>query len=104
MTFAYGASNLLTPGVKYTKREEERAEGNMKKKIVSFIPQCALAELDLEVVDLAEEDRTKILGELEGYTIISVDAKTIKACKRDRFEVLKAELSDLLKKGWVWGD
>ena len=76
----------------------------MEKKIIAFIPQCALAELDLEVVDLAEEDRTKILEELEGYTIISMDAKTIKACKRDRFEVLKAELRKLLKKGWTWGD
>ena len=76
----------------------------MKKKIVSFIPQCAIAELDLEVVDLVEEDRTKILEELEGYTIISMNAKTIRAYKRDKFDVLKAELSKLMKKGWAWGD
>lgn len=76
----------------------------MKKKIVSFIPQCAIAELDLEVVDLVEGDRTKILEELEGYTIISMNAKTIRAYKRDRFDVLKAELSKLMKKGWAWGD
>ena len=76
----------------------------MKKKIVSFIPQCAIAELDLEVVDLVEGDRTKILEELEGYTIISMNAKTIRAYKRDKFDVLKAELSKLMKKGWAWGD
>ncbi|MDI6885227.1 MAG: hypothetical protein QMD22_02555 [archaeon] len=76
----------------------------MKKKIVSFIPQCALAELDLEVIDLAEKDRTKIFEELEGYTIISLNAKSIRAYKRDKFDVLKAELSKLMKKGWAWGD
>lgn len=81
-----------------------RAKDKMKKCIVSFIPQCAIAELDLEVVDLAEGDRTKILEELEGYTIISINAKTIKAYKRDRFDVLRAELSELLKKGWMWSD
>lgn len=76
----------------------------MKKKIVSFISQCANAELHLEVVDLAREGRTKILEELEGYTIISEDAKSIKACKADKFEVLKAEVTELMKKGWVWSD
>ncbi|MDI6811130.1 MAG: hypothetical protein QMD80_05580 [archaeon] len=76
----------------------------MKKKIVSFIPQCALAELDLEVIDLVEGDRTKIFEELEGYTIISMNAKSIRAYKRDKFDVLKAELSKLMKKGWAWGD
>jgi hypothetical protein len=71
----------------------------MKKKIVSFISQCANAELHVEVVDLALEGRTKILEELEGYTIIFEDAKSIKACKADKFEVLKAELTELMKKG-----
>jgi hypothetical protein len=76
----------------------------MKKKIVLFTSQCAIAELDLEVVDLAEGDRTKILEELEGYTIISMSAKTIRAYKRERFEVLRAELSKLMKKGWAWSE
>jgi hypothetical protein len=75
----------------------------MEKRIVAFIPQCALAELDLEVVDLVEgDDRTKILEELEGYTIISMNAKSIRAYKRDKFEVLKAEQSNLMRKGWAW--
>jgi hypothetical protein len=99
-----GDSNLLAQGIRYTKREEKRAEDKMKKKIVLFTSQCAIAELDLEVVDLAEGDRTKILEELEGYTIISMNAKTIRAYKRERFEVLRAELSKLMKKGWAWSD
>jgi hypothetical protein len=78
---------------------------SMKKNIVAFIPLCApLAELHVEVLNIAQEDRTKILEELEGYTIISEDAKAIKACKTDKFEVLKADLSELQKKGWVWSD
>jgi hypothetical protein len=76
----------------------------MKKKIVAFISQCANAELHVEVADLALEDRKKILEELEGYTILSEDAKTIKAYKAGKFEVLKAELNELMKKGWVWSD
>ena len=77
----------------------------MKKKIIAFIPACApLAELHVEVVDIAQEGRTKILAELEGFTIIAENAQTIKAYKTGKFEILKAELNELLKKGWVWSD
>ncbi len=76
----------------------------MKKRIEAFISQCANAELYLEVAELAKGDRTTILEELEGYTIISEDAHSIRAYRTDKFEVLKAELNELLKKGWVWGE
>lgn len=75
----------------------------MKKRILLFRQQCAIAQVFLEAVDLAQEDRTKILEELKGYTIMPSDAKTISAYKTDRFEVLKEELSELMKKGWAWG-
>jgi hypothetical protein len=75
----------------------------MKKRIIAFIPLCTpLAEVHVEAQNLAPEDLTKILEELEGYTIIYSDAKTIKACKADKFDVLKMEISELLRKGWVW--
>jgi hypothetical protein len=77
----------------------------MTKNILAFISTCApLAELHVEVVDIAQEDRIKILAELEGFTIISEDAQTIKAYKTGKFEILKAELNELLNKGWVWSD
>lgn len=77
----------------------------MKKRIIAFIPLCTpLAELHVEAEDLAPEEFTKTLEELEGYTIISSDVKTIKACKSDKFDVLKAELTELVAKGWVWSD
>jgi len=75
----------------------------MKKNILVLRQQCAVAQLFVEAVDIAQEDRTRILEELRGYTIISQDAKTIWAYKTDRFDVLKDELSELMKKGWVWG-
>lgn len=76
----------------------------MKKKIVSFLSSCARAELHVEVAYFAEEDRTKVLEELEGYTIITMNAQGLKAYKTDKFEILKAELTRLLAKGWVWSD
>ena len=77
----------------------------MKKKIIAFIPTCApLAELHIEVLDLAQEDRTQILAELEGFTIIAENAQTIKAYKTGKFDLLKADLNELLKEGWVWSD
>ena len=76
----------------------------MKKKIVSFVSSCARAELHVEVADLTDEDRTKVLEELEGYTTISMHAQTLTAYKTDKFEILKAELTGLLAKGWVWSD
>ena len=81
-----------------------KLKDNLKKKIVSFLCSCARAELHVEVVDLADEDRTKVLEELEGYTIISMRAQTLTAYKTDKSELLKAELTELLAKGWVWSD
>jgi hypothetical protein len=77
----------------------------MNKKVVAFIPQCTpLAELHVEVEGLHAGDRALILEELEGYTIIAEDAKALKACKSAKFELLKEELDELLKKGWKWSD
>jgi hypothetical protein len=77
----------------------------MNKKVVAFIPQCTpLAELHVEVEGLHAGDRALILEELEGYTIIAEDAKTLKACKSAKFDLLKEELDVLLKKGWKWSD
>ena len=77
----------------------------MKKKVVAFIPQCTpLAELHVEVAGLHAEDRAVILKELEGFTIIADDATTLKACKSAKFDLLKEELDELLKKGWKWSD
>ncbi len=77
----------------------------MKKKIIAFIPACApFAELHVEVLDLVQVDRTEILAELEGFTIIAENAETIKAYKTSKFDLLKADLNELLKKGWVWSD
>jgi hypothetical protein len=77
----------------------------MKKKVVAFIPQCTpLAELHVEVEGLHAGDRALILEELEGFTIIAEDAKTLKACKSAKFDLLKEELDELLKKGWRWSD
>jgi hypothetical protein len=67
----------------------------MKKRIIAFIPLCTpLAELHVEAEDLAPEEFTTTLEELEGYTIISSDATRIKACKSAKFEALKAELTE----------
>ena len=75
----------------------------MKKRIISFIPLCTpLAGVHVGAQDLAPEEFTTILEELEGYTIISSDATTLTAYKSDKFDILKAELSELLRKGWVW--
>ncbi|MGC9443838.1 MAG: hypothetical protein ACP5E9_02725 [Candidatus Methanospirareceae archaeon] len=77
----------------------------MNKKVVAFIQQCTpLAELHVEVVGLHAEDRAVILEELEGFTIITDDAKTLQACKSAKFDLLKEELDELLKKGWEWSD
>lgn len=75
----------------------------MNKKVVAFIPQCTpLAELHVEVEGLHAEDRALILEELAGFTIIAEDAKTLKACKSAKFDLLKEELNGLMKKGWKW--
>jgi hypothetical protein len=72
------------------------------KKIKALILLCTpFAELHVEVVDLAKEDRERILTELEGFTIISEDSRMMRAYKSGRFDVLKDDLSALLKKGWV---
>jgi hypothetical protein len=77
----------------------------MNKKVVAFIPQCTpLAELHVEVEGLHAGDRAVILEELEGFTIIAEDVKTLKACKSAKFELLKEELDELMKKGWRWSD
>jgi hypothetical protein len=75
----------------------------MKKRILLFRQQCAIAQLFLEAADVTQEDRRKVLEELEGYTIMPSDAKTISAYKTDKFEILKEEVNALLKDGWVWG-
>ena len=59
------------------------------------------AELHVEVVDVAQEDRTKLRNELEGFTIISESARILRAYKTGRFEALKDDLSELLRNGWV---
>jgi hypothetical protein len=75
----------------------------MEKRILLFRQQCAIAQLFLEAVDVTQEDRRTVLEELQGYTILPSDAQTISAYKTDKFEVLKEEVSALLKNGWVWG-
>ena len=72
------------------------------KKIKALMQLCTpFAELHVEVVNLAQEDRTKIWNELEGFTIISADSRILRAYKTGRFEVLKDDLSELLRTGWV---
>jgi flagellar motor switch protein FliM len=79
-------------------------ERRMEKKIVTFISQCSRATVHVEVISAAQEDRTQVIEEINGYTILSMNAKSIRACKTDKFEVMKAEVSELVKKGWVWED
>ncbi|RZN42799.1 MAG: hypothetical protein EFT35_01650 [Methanophagales archaeon ANME-1-THS] len=75
----------------------------MKKTILLFRQQCAIAQLFLEAVDVTHEERSEVLEELRGYTLLPSDAQTISAYKTDKFEVLKEEIGALLKNGWVWG-
>jgi len=58
----------------------------------------------VEVEGLHTGDRALILEELAGFTIIAEDAKTLQACKSAKFDLLKEELEELLKKGWKWRD
>lgn len=74
----------------------------MKKTILVLRQQCAIAQLFLEVVDLTQGDREKVLEELEGYTLLPSDARTISAYKTGKFEALKEEVGALLKNGWEW--
>lgn len=72
------------------------------KKIKALMQLCTpLAELHVEVVDLAKEDRAKIQKELAGFTILSADSRVLRAYKTGRFETLKDDLSELLRNGWV---
>lgn len=72
------------------------------KKIKALMQLCTpFAELHVEVVDIAQEDRTKLQNELEGFTIISEGSRILRAYKTGRFEVLKDDLSELLRNGWV---
>ena len=76
----------------------------MKKTIVIFISQCSRATVHVELAYAADEDLATALEEINGYTVLFKDEKGLKACKTDKFEVLKAEVSGLLKKGWVWNE